>query len=121
MSTVKWSVVTLLVNVAAGALLLVCGMTDSWGAFDAQVQQKDRECHATWCLPGQVDRDADAYVASQVAELTAGRDCWTGGRKVWPSTVLVHSVGSTLVREVPVQVGWVAASRGQVVVDAMCA
>ena len=115
------TVITRAFPLLAATALLVGGMTDSWQPNDVQIQQRDRECHASWCMPGQVDRDAAASVAEQVAELMAGRDCWTDARSVVPRTVLVHSVGSTVVREVSFAQGWDAAARGLAWVDGRCA
>ena len=68
---------------------------------------------------------ADAMIAEQVADQTAGRDCWAGANPgVIPTTLIVRgaSIGndSGVVREVPFDEGYAAAKAGEAWVLQSC-
>ena len=48
-------------------------------------------CTASWCQPGAIEAQAQAILDEQIAELTAGRHCWTPDARPEqiPATVLV--------------------------------
>jgi mannose/cellobiose epimerase-like protein (N-acyl-D-glucosamine 2-epimerase family) len=47
-------------------------------------------CHAQWCQPGAVIEAAQLLIDEQLADVTAGRDCWAPGtRTTVPEQVVV--------------------------------
>lgn len=48
-------------------------------------------CSADWCRPGALEAEAQRIIDAQLAELTAGRDCWAPDARPGeiPATVVV--------------------------------